>query len=411
MHYDLIAIGAGTAGLTVADVGPRLGLKTAIIEKNKVGGDCTWYGCVPSKSLLKIARIAHSARTAGDYGVHVSAPEVDMARVREYIHTAIGDIYAHETPDKIREKGTDVIEGTARFLDPHTLDVDGQTITAGHVVLATGASPFVPPITGLDSVPFHTNHTIFDNERLPDHLMIIGAGPIGCELGQAYRRLGADVTLVDVNFMGINDADATAVMQQVFEREGIRVVDGLVEHASMQGEDIVLRTNSGHELRGDMLLVAAGRRPNVEGLGLDAAGVAYTPQGITVDKRLKTTAGHIYAAGDCVGPPYFTHYAGWQAFQALRNMFIPLKAPGHLAHVPHVTFTDPEVAQAGLTESEAREQYGDDIVVATVHNDEVDRLVAEDDRSGFIKVIHRPNGTILGATIVGDRARDANIEF
>jgi len=410
-NYDIIIIGAGTAGLTAAEFAAQLKARVALVEKGRVGGDCTWTGCVPSKALLKAAKVAHQARTAAGFGVDTGPPTVDMDRVRAYVKQAINDVYQHETPEVLANKGIDVISGAARFSDPHTIQVNGRALTARKFIITSGAHPLVPPVPGLDEVPYLTHMQIFDNDRLPERLLVMGAGPIGSELAQAYGRLGSRVTLIDVGLLPLEEPEVSDVMGKVFAREGIQFVEGLVTAARQEGAEIVLNVEA-QECRGDMLLVAVGRAPNVDGLGLDRIGVAYSKKGIEVDKVLRTNLKHIYAAGDCVAGNYqFTHFAGWQAFQAARNALLPANSSGFNDVVPWTTFTDPEVAHVGLTETEAREKYGDGVRVTTWPMERTDRAVAENDRDGFIKVIHKKNGKVLGATIVAARAGEVITEF
>ena len=410
-RYDLIIIGAGSAGLIAAGLAPRLEARVALVEKGRVGGDCTWTGCVPSKALIKAAGIAHDLRTAGDYGFTPHSPETDMSRVREYVRRTINEIYQHETPERLGADGINVIEGTARFLDPRTLQVGERSLTASKFIIATGAGPVIPPITGLEEIPYLTYEEIFDNDRLPEHLLIVGAGPIGVEIAQAYRRLGARVTLIDLGLLPAEEPEAAEVIGKVFEREGIRFVRGLVTAALNRGDRIVLRMGE-QEITGDLLLIATGRKPSLQGLNLEKAGVAFTDEGIPVDKYLSTNIRHIYAAGDCVaGNLQFTHLAGWQGFQAARNALLPFNARVLGKPVPRATFTDPEVAQVGQTEAEARERHGESVHVAFRPMDRTDRAVTDNATNGFIKVVHEKNGRILGATVVAPRASEVITEF
>lgn len=409
--YDLIVIGGGTAGLTAAGFAARLGVKVALVEKNRIGGDCTWTGCVPSKALLKVAKVAHTTRTAQEYGICGEAPQVDMANVRSYIHQAISDVYQHETPQQLEQQGIEVIMGAAQFIDAHTIRVGEQTLRAKKFILTTGAHPFIPNIPGLADVPYLTYLQIFDNDHLPERLIVMGAGPIGSEIAQAYQRLGSQVTLIDVGLLPREEPEVAQTMGSVFAREGLRFVQGLVTQARQEDDEIVLNVEA-QEIRGDMLLVAVGRAPIVKGLNLEQAGVAYSARGIPVDKYLRTTQKHIYAAGDCIEGNYqFTHFAGWQAFQAVRNALLPLNDNGFKKITPWTTFTDPEVAHAGLTEAGARQEFGDGVRVTHWNLERVDRAVAENDRDGFIKVVHKKNGKLLGVTIVARRAGETITEY
>lgn len=410
-RYDLVIIGAGSGGLTAAEFAARLGAKVALVEKERIGGDCTWTGCVPSKALLKVAKVAHQVRAANDYGVCVGQPAVDMAKVRAYVQQAVEAVYRHETPDRLAEQGIEVVMGAARFLNAQTLQVGERALSTKKFIIATGARPFIPPVPGLSTVPYLTYEQIFENDHLPERLIVMGAGPVGAEIAQAYQRLGAHVTLIDVGLLPTEEPEAAQVMSRVFAREEIHFVKGLATAVRQEGAEIVVNVEQ-QEFRGEMLLVAVGRRPNVGGLNLEQAGVNYSPKGIPVDNKLRTNIKHIYALGDCVlGNHQFTHLAGWQGFQAVRNALLPGSSQGFSQIVPRTTFTDPEVAHVGLTEAQARDQYGDIVRVAYREMGRVDRAVCENDRDGFIKVVYKKDGRLLGATIVAERAGEAITEF
>ena len=410
-QYDLVVIGAGSGGLTAAQFAARLGAKVALVEKERIGGDCTWTGCVPSKALLKAAKVAYEVRTAAHYGIYTDSPEVDMAKVHAYVQQAIAAVYQSETPQQLTDKGLDVVMGAAHFLDSHVIQVGERTLSAKKFIIATGAQPFIPPVPGISEVPYVTYRQIFDNEQLPRRLLVLGAGPVGVEIAQAYRRLGAQVTLIGSSLLPREEPEVAEVMGRVFAREGMQFIQGRVTAARREEAEIILTVRE-QEFRGDMLLLAAGRAPNVTGLDLERAGVIYSPQGILVDSQLRTNVKHIYAAGDCVqGNDQFTHLAGWQAFQAARNALLPGSSRGFSNVVPWTTFTDPEVAHVGLTEAQARDKYGDTVRVALREMDRVDRAVCENDQDGFIKVVHTKDGALLGATIVAERAGEAITEF
>jgi pyruvate/2-oxoglutarate dehydrogenase complex dihydrolipoamide dehydrogenase (E3) component len=377
-----------------------------------LGGDCTWTGCIPSKALLKVARIAHSIRTAEQFGISSSPPKVDMSFVRNHIQTVIQEIYQHETPEAFSKRGVDVIQGTARFIDPRRVVVGERTLQAKKFVVATGARPTVPNIPGIESIPYKTNLNLFDNDVLPEHLLVLGAGPIGMEMAQAYARLGSRVTVIAEAIMPRDEPDAVTILRAVLEREGVQFVLGQVTSVRQERDEIMLSTNDGSVVQGDMLLVAVGRTPNVDNLDLEKAGVAFTPQGIPVNPSLQTNVSHIYAVGDCTTGPKFTHYAGAQGAVAGRNTLLPVaKGKGLPEHVPWVTFTEPELAHVGLTEAEAREQLGDVVKVFTLPLTEGDRSVAERDTDGFVKLVYRNGGKLLGATVLADRAGEMIAEY
>ncbi len=285
-----------------------------------------------------------------------------------------------------------------------------RTITGKSFLLCTGARPRIPDIPGIIDVPYLTYERIFDNTRLPSRLIVLGGGPIGVELAQAYTRLGAGVTLVDETILPEDEPDAQALIREVLIREGIEVVQSRVERVDKAGDEVTIKAG-GKQIKGDMLLVATGRTPVVDGLDLEKAGVKYSQEGIGVDEQLRTSAGHIYAAGDCLGGYQFTHFAGWQAFQAARNILLPGSSKGFSDVVPWVTYTDPEVAHVGLLCSQARERHGDNVETTKRSMGVVDRAVCEGDLDGFIQVVHKKDGTILGATVVAARAGEVIAEL
>lgn len=403
--YDLVVLGGGSGGLTAARFAAALGMRVAIVEKRRMGGDCTWTGCVPSKALLRAARVAQEVRDAGRYGIRATAPEADMAAVRAYVRAAIDRVYRHETPEQLEREGVAVLPGTARFEDPHTVAVGDRIVRSRAFLISTGAGPFVPPVPGLDRVPFVTYEQIFDADSLPAAFVVMGGGPIGLEMAQAYRRLGSDVTIVTDRLLPREDAEACSILQAALQREGVRILWGLAVSVHAEGETIVVRTDRG-DARGDRLLVAVGRRPAVEGLGLERAGVRHSRAGIPVDTRLRSNVRHVYAAGDVTGGPQFTHLAAWQGFQAARNALLPGHRSGLASLVPRVTFTDPEIAHVGANEAEARAAHGGAVRVERWPLARTDRAVREGDEHGFFRFVTRADGTLLGATVVARHAGD-----
>ena len=406
--YDLVIIGGGSAGLTAARFSAQLGQRVALVEKYRIGGDCTWTGCVPSKTLLKVARVAQEIRAAQRYGLTSSEPVIDFKSVMGHVRSAIDDVYRNESPEKLRAEGIDILLGQARFVDPRTLDVrDGDVrLKARRFIIATGAKPLVPPIPGLDATPYLTYETVWDLKELPRRLIVIGAGPIGCELTQAYCRLGSQVTLLEAapRVLLQDEPEAADLVSNHLIREGVDLrLNAMVQRVRQDSDGIHVDVE-GNEVVGDALLLSVGRTPNVSDLDLNAAGVAYDSTGIQVNSRLRTTQKRIFAAGDCVGGYQFTHYAAWQGFMAVRNAFRLSPINALLERVPWATFTDPEVAHVGLTEEQARARVGDETRVCYWPMTEVDRAITDDDTSGFIKLMHRPNGRILGVTIVAGRA-------
>lgn len=408
--YDLAIIGAGSAGLTAARFAARLGKRVALVEGNRVGGDCTWTGCVPSKALLHAARVVHTIRNAGDFGIHAREPEVDFAAVMGRVRSVIKRIYAEESPDALSEEGIDVIQGKARFDDPHAVDAGGRKITARYFLICTGASPFVPPIPGLSETPNLTYENFWELESLPERLVVIGGGPIGCELAQACQRLGSNVTLVEAldRILPNDEPQAGQAVADSMQRDGVDLRLGTpVESVRADASGSVVVKARGEEVEADAILVAVGRRANIRGLGRASAGFALADQGIAVDDYLRTSAKHIYAAGDCIGGFQFTHYAGYQGAMAVRNMLLPGRTRARPAHPPWATFTDPEIAHVGYTEAQARERFGDALRTATLPMESVERAVTDGATEGFIKVVYRNTGTVLGATVVGRNAAEA----
>jgi len=413
VRYDLAVIGAGSAGLSAARFARRLGLSVAIIEAARPGGDCTWTGCVPSKALLRVASLANGMRHAGRLGLAPASGDVDLPRIVERIRGVQAEIYRQESPDVLGSEGIAVIPGQASFESPHQLVAGDTTVTARRFLIATGAGPAVPPIPGLDCVPHYTYETIWDLPTLPRRLLVLGAGPIGCELAQAFRRLGSRVALVDIagRPLPLEEPEASEVLRAQLEGEGVELhLNAGVERVERVADEVVVMAG-GSQIRGDVLLVALGRRPRVDGLGLHDAGVAFSAAGVRVDRTLKTTARHIYAAGDCTGGYQFTHYAAWQGVIAVRNAFLPGKSSGVRDTVPGVTFTDPEVAHAGMTEAAARDRLGPRVSVVSWPNSEVDRALTDGAAAGFVRVVLAPDGRIVGATAVGPHAGETIHEW
>lgn len=423
--YDLTIIGGGSAGLVLAVAGARLGKKTALVEKHRIGGDCLWTGCVPSKALLKAAKVANSLQNAEKYGITVPETTPDWQRVMAYVRGTQHTIEEeHDNPERFREMGIDVIFGDGHFESSDTFVVEdtenGQTRTlkSKKFVVSTGSRPVAPPISGLESCDYLDSETVWELEKFPERLLVVGAGPIGVELGQAFHRLGADVTIAQRSgrVLTKEDADVSEQLLRYLREEGIaiRLNTNIAQVAQSQDGINVQFDDSGNgtvEQTFDKILIAAGRAPNVEGLGLDKIGVQIGSRGIEVNNRLQTSVRNIYAAGDVIGHYLFTHVAAFQAQLLLRNIFFPLSKTINYAVVPWTTFCDPEVARCGLTEAEARERYGD-VDVFTLDQNDVDRAVAEGETHGFSKVIaSRWTGKILGVHLVGTNAGEVIHEY
>ncbi len=408
IRTDICVIGAGAAGLSVASSAALLGVPVVLIENRRMGGDCLNTGCVPSKALLAAAKAAQHAREAGRLGVRVRSVAIDRMAVGAHVRQAIAEIAPIDSIARYRALGVEVIEGTAQFIDARTVAVGDRHIQARRFVIATGAAASVPPIPGLAEVPYLTHETIFDLTETPKRLALIGGGPIGLEMAQAHRRLGSEVTLFEAQrIAGREDVDAARLIGRALEREGVR----LIEFARIRGVRgaagaIQIDLEGAHLARGQTfthLLIATGRRPRVEGLGLEAAGVAYDAGGITVDAGQRTSNRRIYAVGDVTGAAQFTHAAAHQAGVVLRNALFRLPARRDEASMPRVTYTDPEIAAVGLGEEEARAKHHG---VQTLRwpLGETDRARVEARHDGFAKILIDRRGRILGATLVGPHA-------
>jgi len=407
--YDLLIIGGGSAGLTAARFARQLDLSVALVEKGRLGGDCTWTGCVPSKTLLRAAKSAHSIKDSGRFGIISSEPVIDFKSVMSRVNSVVQQIFESESPDTLQAEGIDVIIGAASFTNRQTVSVAGREITARRFLICTGARPVVPPIDGLANVDFLTYETVWGLEALPQRLAIVGGGPIGCELAQAFCRLGSSVTLLEAapRIMLQDEPEASEVLAQRLTGDGVMLkVGAAVERVEKSAGGVRLFLGGGQQLEVNTVLVAVGRRPLLDGLGLEQAKVNHSTGGIQVNKNLRTSQANIYAAGDCTGGYQFTHYAGYQGFMAVRNAFLPFNKKSVLERVPWATFTEPEVAHVGLIESQARERHGSKVLAATWPMDQTDRWLTEGDSAGFLKVVYLPNGKLLGATIVASRAGD-----
>jgi pyruvate/2-oxoglutarate dehydrogenase complex dihydrolipoamide dehydrogenase (E3) component len=408
LEADICVIGAGSAGLSVAAGASQLGARTVLIESGKMGGDCLNYGCVPSKALLAAAHAAQAARQANRFGVRLPEPTVDFAKVRDHVQGVIGSIAPHDSQERFEGLGVTVIRAPASFTRPGELAAGDYAIRARRFVVATGSTPFVPPLPGLDQVPYLTNETVFDLAERPRHLLVLGGGPIGCELAQAFRRLGSEVTVIEMaRLLPKDDVDAVAVVRNRLQAEGVRLLEEtkvVRAEAVSEGIKLAIESKSGPDsVTGSHLLIAAGRRPNVAGLGLERAGIAVGRQGITVDPSLRTTNRRVFAIGDAIGGLQFTHAAGYHAGIVIRRALFRLPAKMNPGAIPWVTYTDPELAQTGETEASAR-QKGLDVATTLSPFSGNDRARTERDTDGFVKIVSRRNGRILGATIVGAQA-------
>jgi pyruvate/2-oxoglutarate dehydrogenase complex dihydrolipoamide dehydrogenase (E3) component len=425
--YNVVVIGAGTAGLVTAAGTAGLGGRVALVERGLMGGDCLNFGCVPSKALISSARLIQRIRESEKWGLDQQEPKFAFEKIFERMRSRRAKIAPNDSEERFESLGVDVFRGEAHFNSPHEVEVNGQRLRAKNFVIATGSRPGISKIDGIDKVPHFTNETIFDelNEK-PESMIVLGGGPIGCELGQALSRLGVKITIVEYGpqILAPEDVDVAEFMQKQLEAEGIEIQHCTeAKRVSMRGGTIVLegvRKSSGEErsvpvqCTGNALLIAVGRCPSVLKLNLEAAGVKQSEQGVEVNEYLQTSQPHIYAAGDVVGKLKFTHTADFMARTVVRNILMPLwflRQKIDWSVVPWCTYTDPEVAHVGLGEKEAKQKnVGYDLFVVPLA--EVDRAVVESEENGFAKILTaKGSDKILGATIVGPYAGDLLHEF
>ncbi len=417
---NLIVIGAGSAGLVTAYIAAAVKAKVTLIEKHKMGGDCLNTGCVPSKAIIRSAKFLSHITRSEEFGIKKAHAEFDFADVMERVQSVITQIEPHDSVERFTGLGVDVIEGEARIISPYSVEVNGQTLTAPHIVVATGARPFVPPIEGIDKVKYYTSDNLWEMREQPKKMVILGGGPIGSELTQSFNRLDVDVTQVEMapRIMGREDPEVSELVQTKFTEEGVKV---LVNHKAKQfvekeGKQILVAEHNGVdiEIPFDTLLVAVGRAPNTQGFGLEELGVRLAPRGtIEVDEYLQSSIPTIYACGDVAGPYQFTHTASHQAWYASVNALfgIAKRFKADYSVIPWATFTEPEVARVGLNETEAREQ-GVEYEVTSYGIDDLDRAIADSEAHGFVKVLTIPGkDKILGVTIVGEHAGDLIAEY
>ncbi|RMH51130.1 MAG: dihydrolipoamide dehydrogenase [Zetaproteobacteria bacterium] len=409
IETDICVIGGGSGGLSVAAGAVQMGARVVLIERGAMGGDCLNTGCVPSKALLAAAHTAQSVRDAGRFGIEAGEPRTDWGRVHDHVHEVIAAIAPNDSVERFERLGVRVLQADASFVDGRTVAAGEARVRAKYFVVATGSAPFVPPIEGLEEVAFFTNENIFDNREPIDHLLVVGGGPIGIELAQAHRRLGARVTVLEAaRLLMKDDRECAQVVIERLRREGIVFYEGGRDLRLARSGEGAIEVRCAAEagevcVTGSHLLIATGRRANVAGLNLEAAGVAYDGRGITVDGRLRSSNARIYAVGDVAGPYQFTHMAAYQAGIVLRNILFKLPAKVDYRAVPWVTYTDPELAHVGMREADARDR-GIDARVLRLPLAENDRAQAERRSEGLIKVVATRGGRILGATIVGQHA-------
>ena len=411
-RYNLVVIGGGTAGLVSAVGAASLGARVALIERHWLGGDCLNYGCVPSKALIRAARAAYDVRSALELGVEVVEPRVNFPAVMQRMRRLRAQIAPHDSAERLAGLGIAVYFGSARFVARDAIDVAGARLEFSRAIIATGARAAIPPVPGLAELTPLTNETVFSLTDLPRRLLVVGGGPIGCELAQAFRRFGSDVTILDRDdrLLPREDGDASAIIQTQLEREGVRLILGAVlTGAARSGDTCTLtyeRAGATESCSGEQVLVAAGRTPNLDGLDLGAAGVEATKHGIDVDDHLRTTNRRIFAAGDVASRFQFTHAADAMARIAIQNaLFFGRKRASALV-MPWCTYTDPEIAHVGLYEQEAKEGH-DDVTTLTVQLADNDRAVLDGETAGFGRAHVDRKGRLLGATLVARHAGES----
>ncbi|MGF1626623.1 MAG: dihydrolipoyl dehydrogenase family protein [Alphaproteobacteria bacterium] len=404
LRPDLCVIGAGSGGLSIAAGAAQMGASVVLVERDRMGGDCLNTGCVPSKALIAAAAAAHAARTASRFGIDCGTPQVDMPAVRAHVRDVIAQIAPHDSAARFEGLGVRVLRHHATFVDPRTVLAGDTTIRARRFVVATGSHPVVPPIAGLDLVPFLTNETVFDLDVLPAHLLVVGGGPIGVELGQAFRRLGSAVTIIEMaEILGAEDPELAALARATLTAEGAALMPRTrVEAVRAEGNTVVVETDGGH-VRGSHLLLAVGRKAVVDGLGLAAAEIESGPGGIVTDAGLRSSNRRVYAIGDVAGHGQSTHLAAYHAGIVIRNALFRLPSRAKAA-IPRVTYMDPELAAVGLGEAEARARHGSFVQVLRAPFADNDRARAERSTEGLVKVVVTRRGRILGAAIYGRHA-------
>jgi len=411
IQCDICVIGGGSGGLSVAAGASQMGANVVLIEKSEMGGDCLNTGCVPSKALLAAGHVAHNARRSDRFGVKVGKVTTNGKNVFAHVKDVIATIAPNDSVERFESLGVKVLTDSGRFTSPNTVVAGDVSVKAKYFVVATGSKAFVPPIKGIENIDVLTNENVFDLNEIPKHLIVVGGGPIGCELAQAFRHLGAEVTVLELfSIMPKDDPELVDVVRQHLIDDGISLFEGCKIN-QIKGDkkapavDVVDADGNSHEIAGSHLLVAAGRRANVGDLGLEQAGVDFAPQGIEIDKRLRSVSNkRIFAIGDVAGGFQFTHVAGYHAGIVIRNALFKLPVKTKLDAVPWVTYTDPELSNVGLFETQAREKFGDNVRVLKWSFKENDRALAERDSNGLIKVVVSKKGKILGCSIVGPRA-------
>lgn len=401
--FDIVVIGAGSGGLSVAYTAKGFGKSVVLIDKNKPGGECTWGGCVPSKALINIANDISIAKKYADI-------KVDTKNILEQVREVIHKVYEGESIDVLKRDGIEYINGFAKFKDKNTLIINGEEITAKKIFISTGSSPMIPNIEGLDKVPYLTNETIFYEEDLPKSIIVLGGGAIGVELSQAMAKIGVKVQLVEMmdSILNREEPELVSILEDNLKKSGVNLYTSSkaikIEEQSEKIHLSIVRDGKQEVLVSDKILIALGRVPNIKGLDLENAGIKYNRRGIEVNEYLETSTKNVFAVGDVAGPYLFSHMANIQAITAVQNAILPIKKKIDYSNIVWCTFSDPELARAGLIESEAREKYGESIRVYAYSYDDLDRAKFKKNSKGMVKIICDRKGYVLGASILGDRA-------
>ena len=402
---DLLIIGAGSGGLSVAAGASQMGADVVLLEGHKMGGDCLNFGCVPSKALIATGKAAYGQQHSAQFGVTNAGGEVDYAAAKDHVADVIAQIAPVDSQERFEGFGVKVIREYGRFISDDEVQAGDTIIKARRIVIATGSSPLVPPISGLDKTPYETNETLFNLREKPDHLLIIGGGPIGMEMAQAHIRMGVKVTVIEGDkALSKDDPELAAIVLQTLKDEGVEIAEG-AQAAEIRGDigAIEVEAKDGRVFKGSHLLVAVGRKANTDRLDLDKAGIEPIKNGIKVDDSLRTTNRKVYAIGDVAGGMQFTHVAGYHGGVVIRSLMFALPAKAKTAHIPWATYTDPELSQVGLSEAQAKEKHGDKLEVVRFHYNHNDRAIAERKTKGLIKVMV-VKGRPVGASIVGYQA-------
>jgi len=410
--YDVVVIGAGSAGLVACKLAVGLGKRTALIEKRKLGGDCTWFGCIPSKTLIKSANVAHQMTRLQEFGLRPHSPvELDTTMVMAHVRSVVQADADGHPPEVFQAEGIDVLFGAPHFLDNHSIELGNRKVSARKFIVCTGSHPYIPEIKGMADIPYLTNETIFDIEALPKSMIVLGAGPIGVELSAALNRLGVNMTVIQrsADILEKDDRELVNRLVHILRAEGVKILtETEATEFAHNGDRIVAsikNKDSERQIEAESVLISVGRRPNMDGLSLEKAGVEFNSGGIKVDRHLRTTAKNIYACGDVVPPYLFTHVAEYEAIIATTNACfgMPVRRANY-EHVLWTTYTDPELAHAGLTEEQARQRYGDSIRVYRWDHKDVDRAKTDLTENGLSKFICDRKGRLLGIHILGHGA-------